>query len=40
MEKTGGKFYFLGRVFEANGTRILGGSKSEVHPKRDKFLLV
>ena len=35
MEKTGDKFYFPGESDRANGTRILGGSKSEVHPKRD-----
>ena len=36
MEKTGDKIYFLGSD-RTNGTRILGGSESEVHPKRDKW---
>ena len=28
--------FISGESDRANGTRILGGSKSEVHPKRDK----
>ena len=36
MEKTGDKNLFPGQSDRANGTRILDGSESEVHPKRDK----
>ena len=35
MEKTGDTILLPGQSDRANGTRILGGSESEVHPKRD-----